>query len=415
MLELIALPLPGEILMSYAGFLVYQGHLNWMISILAAGIGSCTGMTIAYIIGYKLGTPFIEKHGHRVHLGPDRLEKTSQWFSKYGNKMLIFSYFIPGVRHITGYFSGITRLSFRTYMLFAYSGAFIWTFIFITIGKLLGPQWDQFHNSVKKYLLIGLSMAVVVLIAVYFYRKYKQLLKEKTIFMLKKVTTLFKSSGVALLFIVFTLMATLSLIILMIDLIQDFLGNEMNDFNEITTLLVSSFFEEQWTLVLKVFLVAKSVPALIVVIILTLLWILWRDKLKLYGVLSLAIVVFGGELYEESLRRFFHRLAPDHLSFIEPLTNSFPSEQSLMAIVIYGFFLYLFVRYSHNGWYRIFAIVGVIVILVLMAIAQINFNAKLPSDIVAGFVFGGVWLGLNIILLEIFYLFNSVKHAAEDG
>lgn len=108
MLELIALPLPGEFLMGYAGVLVFQGKLSWIISIVIAGVGSCTGMTISYWIGKKLGTPFFHKHGHRIHLGPDRLEKTAKWFKNYGNKLLLIAYFIPGVRHITGYFSGIT-------------------------------------------------------------------------------------------------------------------------------------------------------------------------------------------------------------------------------------------------------------------------------------------------------------------
>jgi membrane protein DedA with SNARE-associated domain len=111
MLELLALPLPGEVLMSYTGFLVFQGHLNWTISVLMAGFGSSVGMTIAYWIGYKLGTPFFDKYGHRFHMGPERIEKTSTWFNMYGNKLLVIAYFIPGVRHITGYFQEL--LGFR--------------------------------------------------------------------------------------------------------------------------------------------------------------------------------------------------------------------------------------------------------------------------------------------------------------
>lgn len=176
MLELIALPLPGEFLMGYAGVLVFQGNLSWIISIIIAGVGSCTGMTISYWRGYKLGAPFFHKHGHRIHLGPDKLEKISSWFKKYGNKLLVIAYFIPGVRHITGYFSGITHIPFRTYALYAYIGAFIWTGTFISLGKLLGPQWEQFHTSVKKYFFIG---SVIVIIAIiYVLKNYKLKIKE---------------------------------------------------------------------------------------------------------------------------------------------------------------------------------------------------------------------------------------------
>ena len=178
MLELIALPLPGELLMVYSGFLVFQGQLNWTLSILFTGIGACAGMTISYWVGNKLGTPFFEKYGRKFHMGRERIEKTSNWYSKYGNKLLFIAYFIPGVRHITGYFSGITRLSFRTYVLFAYSGAFLWTAVFITLGKILGPQWDQFHTLIKKYLLIGVVVAACALAMICIYKKYKVQLTE---------------------------------------------------------------------------------------------------------------------------------------------------------------------------------------------------------------------------------------------
>ena len=74
LLELLALPFPGEVLMGYSGFLVYQGHLNWMLSIIIAGAGASIGMTLSYWIGYRLGTPFFEKHGHRFHMGPKQIE-----------------------------------------------------------------------------------------------------------------------------------------------------------------------------------------------------------------------------------------------------------------------------------------------------------------------------------------------------
>lgn len=92
MLELIAFPTPGETLMAYCGFLVFQGKLNWGISILVAALGVMVGITISYSISRALGTPFFQKYGSRIHLGPDKLEKTSQWFERYGNGLLVIAY-----------------------------------------------------------------------------------------------------------------------------------------------------------------------------------------------------------------------------------------------------------------------------------------------------------------------------------
>ena len=128
-----------------------------------AGIGSFTGMTISYWLGKKLGTPFFHKHGHRIHLGPEKSNRTSKWFNNYGNKLLLIDYFIPGVRHFTGYFSGITQIPFRTYNFYAYSGAFIWTGTFISLGKLLGPPWEQFETSIRKYFFVGSVIVIIVI------------------------------------------------------------------------------------------------------------------------------------------------------------------------------------------------------------------------------------------------------------
>ncbi|MCB2291033.1 DedA family protein [Clostridium sp. CS001] len=145
-LKLIAIPFPAELVMTYCGFLVYQSKMNWIISILVATAGVIVGITITYFIGNKVGARFFEKYGSYIHLGPDKMEKTSKWFESSGNKLLIVAYFIPGICHIAGYFSGITKISFRKFAVNAYLGAFIWTAIFISIGIILGPNWGRFHK-----------------------------------------------------------------------------------------------------------------------------------------------------------------------------------------------------------------------------------------------------------------------------
>lgn len=408
LLELIALPLPGEVLMSYSGFLVFQGHLNWIVSILAAGIGACVGITISYWIGFKLGKPFFNKYGHHFHMGPERMEKTSRWFSKHGNRLLIIAYFIPGVRHITGYFSGITRLPFRKFMQFAYSGAFLWVTVFITLGKILGPQWEQFHSSIKKYLIIGGIVAAVIIIAIIIYKKYKLELKNGAIRLLNLTLNVFRTRKRVGLLISITAVLTLGLIVLMIGMTQDFLGGEFSDFNEIVSLLIPLTFTKDWTSVMQVLSYMGSRQVLIVLIILTLFWILWKGKDKLIELASLVVVVCGGELYEEGLRRIFHKLSPVPSSLLDQLIYAFPSEQLLMTIVIYGFGVFIFVRHAGKVWIHTLVPIAGLAILLLIAISHLFFEKELPSDVAAGYVFGGVWLGLNILLLEIFRLLRSM-------
>jgi membrane protein DedA with SNARE-associated domain len=172
-LKLIAIPLPGELLLAYCGFLVYESKMNWTISIFVATAGVILGITITYFVGNKMGIGIFEKYGSYIHLRPDQIEKTSKWFKSSGNKLLILAYFIPGVCHIAGYFSGITKISYRKFALNAYLGALIWTTTFISLGKVLGPNWEKFHSFLFKNLLIGTLIITLILMIIYTYKNRK--------------------------------------------------------------------------------------------------------------------------------------------------------------------------------------------------------------------------------------------------
>lgn len=172
-LEMIAFPLPGETLMIYCGYVIYQGKMNFGCSILVAAAGVCMGITLSYFVGRTLGITFFEKYGHYIHINKNKLDKTSMWFEKYGNKMLVVAYFIPGVRHVTGYFSGLMNMSYKKFATNAYVGAFIWTTTFISVGNFLGVNWEKYHHLFKRYFLIASLIIATVIMVVYFCKVYK--------------------------------------------------------------------------------------------------------------------------------------------------------------------------------------------------------------------------------------------------
>ncbi|MBU8887590.1 DedA family protein [Bacillus sp. FJAT-27001] len=137
-LGIIGLPIPDEVMMTLVGYFAHLNVLNYGLSILISFIGALLGMIISYFIGRKAGRPFINKFGKWVGLKEKRMEKVDRWMKKYGPYTIILGYFIPGIRHVTCYFSGIGRMEFKIYLCFAAIGAFLWCFIFITIGKFIG-------------------------------------------------------------------------------------------------------------------------------------------------------------------------------------------------------------------------------------------------------------------------------------
>lgn len=160
-LDFIALPIPpGNSTLTYTGYLSYLGVLEVLPAIAMAMAGAITGVTITYYLGYKLGMPIIERYGRYLSLKPSIVEKTQRYYDKYGDKLLLIIFFIPGIRQFIGYFIGIIRVPFRTVIIYAYSGACLWVLFFIGIGYIFGEQWQQVFNLVERYLkflFIGLG------------------------------------------------------------------------------------------------------------------------------------------------------------------------------------------------------------------------------------------------------------------
>lgn len=173
LLEFIALPFPGETTMAFAGFLSYTGRLDFMTLVVLAFAGTTSGMTITYFIGLKAGLPFIQRYGKWFLFSPAKLEKTQHWFERYGSFLISIGYFIPGVRHFTGYFAGIIALPFRKFALYAYGGALLWVLVFLSIGKLFGPQWMGIFHLFELYALWIVSgiLVITALVVLYRYRR----------------------------------------------------------------------------------------------------------------------------------------------------------------------------------------------------------------------------------------------------
>jgi membrane protein DedA with SNARE-associated domain len=409
-LELIAFPNPGETLMTYCGFLVFQGKLNWIISIIVATSGVISGITISYFIGRALGYNFIKKYGPYVHLSQEKWDKTSKWLEKYGNGLLVVAYFIPGIRHITGYFSGASKIPYKKFAIYAYTGALIWTGTFISLGKILGLNWNRFHGSAKRYLVIGGIITAVVLLCIYLYKSYKYEITEFVVKSLENLLRIFHSLGKIKIVILGMAVAFIGLSILVVGLIQDFLANEFSKFDTTAALLIKMLFPEDWSFTMRFFSFFTSYTILIFIAIFILMWIVIKGKSRFLEARFLFITLLGGEILEELLRLLFHRIGPLGLSIADHAKYTFPSEQSFMALVTYGFAIFIILRHINRRWIGSIVTFIALAICIFSGLSPLFFQLQFPSDVTAGYVFGGVWLSMNIVLLEVFRILPDIEH-----
>lgn len=172
---IIGLPVPDETIMTFTGYLIYKGKLSAIPAIAAASLGAITGATVNYYLGRTAGNYIIRKFGKRVHLTQDKLDIVHQWFRRFGKWILVIGYFIPGIRHLTSFVAGTSKLEFHMFALFAYSGALLWTTTFISIGYYLGENWRVVLNYVDNHRVVAICMVVIISIcSVYAYLKLKK-------------------------------------------------------------------------------------------------------------------------------------------------------------------------------------------------------------------------------------------------
>jgi len=174
---IVGLPVPDEWLLTFSGFLVFKRTLLFVPTFAAAFCGSACGITVSYTLGRVFDTYVLVKYGSYIHMSPDRLARVHSWFERRGRWTLLVGYFIPGVRHLTGYIAGASELSFSNFALFAYTGAFCWAAVFITLGYFLGEEWDRVQESLDKakFLLIGLVAAGAIAWFAYLRRRSARL------------------------------------------------------------------------------------------------------------------------------------------------------------------------------------------------------------------------------------------------
>ncbi len=173
LLEYIALPFPGEPTLAYAGFLSHQGDLSLPILIVLSFIGTSAGMTFQYFLGNKLGMPFIQKYGKYVFLTERKINLTKMWFDKYGYFLIFIAFFIPGVRHFTGYFAGIINLPFRRFAMTIYAGALFWVSFFLIGGYWLGENLENIFLVLEQHIWKIFFGIIIITLITRFRKKIK--------------------------------------------------------------------------------------------------------------------------------------------------------------------------------------------------------------------------------------------------
>jgi membrane protein DedA with SNARE-associated domain len=171
-LESMVAPVPSEAVMPFAGFLWYDGKFTLWGIILASTLGSILGSLISYYIGAYGGRPLVKKFGKYLLLNEHHLDKTEQFFQKYGDKTIFISRFIPIVRHLISIPAGVGRMRIGKFLLYTTIGAGLWNSFLTWLGFQLRDKWEV----IRKYteILDVLIIVIIALAIIYFIYQRKK-------------------------------------------------------------------------------------------------------------------------------------------------------------------------------------------------------------------------------------------------
>ena len=116
MIESASIPLPSELIMGVAGYLVYKGEMNLWIATLMGALGNISGSSIMYWLGLKGGRPFAKKYGKYIHLTEKSWEKSDRLFAKWGDEMVFVAQLMPGVRTFISFPAGVLKVNFAKFI-----------------------------------------------------------------------------------------------------------------------------------------------------------------------------------------------------------------------------------------------------------------------------------------------------------
>jgi membrane protein DedA with SNARE-associated domain len=142
-IESACLPLPSEVIMPFAGYLVSTGRFNLFLVATAGAIGCNAGSAIAYWVGAHGGRPLAERWGRYVLIDRGELDRVDRFFKRFGSAAVFIGRLLPGVRTFIALPAGIARMPLVPFHIYTFVGSWPWCFGLAYVGMKLGQRWNS--------------------------------------------------------------------------------------------------------------------------------------------------------------------------------------------------------------------------------------------------------------------------------
>jgi membrane protein DedA with SNARE-associated domain len=162
-IESACIPLPSEVIMPFAGYLVSIGQFSLIGAATAGALGCNVGSTVAYYVADRGGRPAVERWGRYVLFGPDDLARTEAFFARYGSITVFVGRLLPVVSTFIAFPAGLARMPVLKFQIYTFVGSWPWCYGLAYIGYKLGQRW---HSDPTFRSMFHEFDAVVILVLV---------------------------------------------------------------------------------------------------------------------------------------------------------------------------------------------------------------------------------------------------------
>ncbi len=169
------IPIPSELILGFAGYLIFADQMTFTGAMIAGMVGGMAGSIFAYAVGHYGGRSFVDKYGHYFFVKKSHVDIAQNWFDKYGLKAVFFSRMLPVVRTFISLPAGFAHVDMKKFLSMTFLGSLPWTALILAAGMMLGKSWEIMLKIGHQASLIFVAVSAVIIAVMYLrYRKRKQ-------------------------------------------------------------------------------------------------------------------------------------------------------------------------------------------------------------------------------------------------
>ena len=173
-IESVIIPIPSELVLPFAGFLVGTGAelepltgqpWSYWLVVLAGTLGATVGALVAYAIGAWGGRPLIQRWGRYFGITDADLDRAENFFARYGEAASFFGRMVPVIRSLVSFAAGVARMPMGRFIAFTFLGSLPFTALLVFAGVQLGANWESIGGVIKRFEYAVIAVLAIVVVA----------------------------------------------------------------------------------------------------------------------------------------------------------------------------------------------------------------------------------------------------------